>query len=543
METLVKSLAVVVYIVVMLGIGWWSMRRTRNVGDFFIGGRTLGPWLSAMAYSTTYFSAVLFIGFAGKLGWAFGMHALWIALGNALIGVTFAWWLLAAKTRDMTERLSAITMPEFLETRYGLSWFRPMAAIVIFIFLVPYSASVYQGLGHLFEVNLGIDYITAVIFMAALTGIYLVMGGYFALAITDLVRGIMEFFGTIILILLIAQATGHGVFGAFAAAAASPDFTPGLIAKPGAMFPGWLALCGVVFMTSFGPMGLPQMVQKFYSIKSRDVIRRAMVVATVFALVISFGAYFTGGLSHNFFLPPPPAATAGVHAGTAPAPAPPTAGVAAGAIQKIPLPTTNGKPDFDKIVPEMLDKFTPPWFSIVIMLLVLSASMSALSSLVLVSSGAVAVDLLGAHDRRDKSSTRGLLLLRVLCGVFVAISVILAARRIEAIVTLMSMSWGALAGAFIGPFVWGVLWRRVTAAGAATGFVVGLAISVGGFFAFGPANAPVAASMAMLASLVLVPLVSLVTPPLPQAALAKAFGDPASGEPPAAPALSQEVRR
>jgi solute:Na+ symporter, SSS family len=519
----VKAIVCVLYIGLMLALGYVSMKRTKNVGDFFIGGRTLGPWISAMAYGTTYFSAVLFVGFAGKIGWGFGMNALYIAFGNAIIGVFLAWLFLAGPTRDMTERLDAITMPEFLEARYGVKWLKAVAALVVFIFLVPYSASVYQGLGYLFDVNLGIGYIPAIAAMAALTGVYLIMGGYLALAVTDLVRGAMEFVGAFLLVILVAQATGHGVFSALPAAAI-PSFAPGIYKPaPGALFPGWVSLLGLVFMTSFGPWGLPQMTQKFYSIKNKDVIKRAMIVATLFAVVMSVSAYYSGGLAHFFFYAPSPGEPAGAsHVIT----------TAAGhEIRQLPLPMTPaGKPDFDKIVPTLVTNFLPPWFSVIVLLLVLAASMSSLSSLVLVSSATITVDLVGARDKSNRSTAQGLLLMRVLCGVFVAISVILASRRIDAIVTLMSMSWGALAGAFIGPYVWGLFWRGVTPAGAITGFLGGLCLSVGLFFALGTANAPVAASIAMVSSLILVPVVSLLTPKLPPAVVSKAFGDPAPAD-------------
>lgn len=493
MELVAKAIVVVLYIVAMILIGYWSMRRTQNVGDFFIGGRTIGPWISAMAYGTTYFSAVLFVGFAGKLGWGFGLNVLWIALGNAVVGTWLAWKMLAIPTREMTERLDAITMPEFLAARYGIGWLKALSALVIFIFLVPYSASVYTGLAHLFQVNLGIDYLQAVIFMAALTGVYLVMGGYFAVTTTDFIQGLMQVFGVILMILLLAAATGKGVIGA-ALEVAGPDSAPGLAPKPDALFPGWLMLASLVFMTSVGPFGLPQMVQKFYSIKSRDVVRRGMLVATAFSVLIAFGAYYCGALSHHFFTGPD-------------------------------LPQGPKGPDFDKIVPQMLTEHTPGWFSVIILLVVLAASMSTLASLVLVSSAAIAVDLAGARDSRDKSSKQGLTLLRVLCGVFVALSVIIAATKPAGIVTLMSMSWGALAGAFIGPYVWGLYCRRITAAGAAAGFLCGLGAAVALYFAWGAANSPVAAAIAMIVSLIATPVVSLVSPQLPADRIARAFGD------------------
>jgi len=489
-----KLAAIGAYIVVMLVIGYWSMRRTKDVGDFFIGGRTIGPWVSALAYGTTYFSAVIFVGFAGKLGWGFGMNVLWIAVGNTLIGTLGAWLLLARRTREMTARIDAITMPEFLDARYGLKWLKAVSALVIFIFLVPYSAGVYQGLAYLFEVNLNMPYNQVIIMMAAITGVYLVMGGYFAVAATDLVQGIMQVFGVTIMIVLLSAASGQGFVDSIISGA-SLENSPGLT-KPG-MFPGWLMLLSLVFMTSVGPLGLPQLVQKFYSIKDRTVIFRGALVATLFAGLISFVAYYCGGLSHVFYpnntLPPELMGPKG--------------------------------PEFDRIMPQLLHDHTPSWFSGIILLVILAASMSTLSSLVLVSSAAVAVDLVGAHDRRQKGSKKGLTLLRVLCGVFVGLSVVMASRKVDAIVTLMSMSWGALAGAFIGPYLWGTLWRGVTKIGAICGFFGGLLIAVGTFIAWGPAHSPVSAAVAILASLVIVPLVSLVTPKLPAEMVAHAFGD------------------
>src|SRR5208283_2081065 len=208
MSPIIYISLVVLYVFVMLAVGYWCMQRTKNVGDFFLGGRTLGPWMSAFAYGTTYFSAVLFIGYAGKLGWGFGIYTLWLVVGNTLIGTFLAWKLLAARTHDMTVRLQVLTMPEFLRARYGSTTMQVIAAMVIFIFLVPYSASVYMGLSYLFEKALGLRYDEALIFLAVLTGLYLVMGGYLAVAISDFIRGIVEFVGVLMMVFLLASWKG-----------------------------------------------------------------------------------------------------------------------------------------------------------------------------------------------------------------------------------------------------------------------------------------------------------------------------------------------
>src|SRR5664280_1498130 len=208
MNSFIYAGIVVVYVLVMLAVGVWCMKRTRSVGEFFLGGRSLGPWMSAFAYGTTYFSAVLFIGYAGRLGWGFGIHTLWIVLGNTFIGTLLAWWVLAGRTRDMTVRLNALTMPEFLRARYDSRGLQIVSALTVFVFLVPYSASVYMGLSYLFQKTLGLQYNQALVFLALLTGIYLILGGYFAVAVSDFIRGIVEFAGVITMVLLLASMKG-----------------------------------------------------------------------------------------------------------------------------------------------------------------------------------------------------------------------------------------------------------------------------------------------------------------------------------------------
>ena len=215
---------VLIYTIVMIILGWWAMIKTRNVGDFLLGGRSLGPWMSAFAYGTTYFSAVLFIGYAGKLGWGFGIHTMWIVAGNTMIGTILAWKLLAGRTREMTTRLNAITMPEFLCARFESKALQVVAALVVFVFLVPYSASVLMGLSYLFEMTLHLRYEYALYFLAALTAVYLVMGGYFAVAVSDFLRGIVEFIGVMVMVVLLAHHVGG--FGH-----AARDLLPGHLAQ------------------------------------------------------------------------------------------------------------------------------------------------------------------------------------------------------------------------------------------------------------------------------------------------------------------------
>jgi Na+/proline symporter len=525
MSSTVSIAILVAYVLVMLSVGWLSMRKTRDVKDFFIGGRSLGPWMSAFAYGTTYFSAVLFIGYAGKLGWGFGIHTMWIVLGNTVVGTLLAWKVLAGRTREMTARLSAITMPELLRARFGDTGLQILAALVMFVFLVPYSASVLMGLSYLFEMTLHIRYEYALYFLTGLTAVYLVMGGYFAVAISDFIRGVVEFAGVMLMVWLLAHREGIGGFAAAAGQLLGDPrvMAPGLAAMktvgaggPLAVpLPGWLTLAALVLITSLGPWALPQMVQKFYSIRGRADVTRAMTIAGVFALFMAFGAYFSGALTHLFYGPALPAELMG---------------------PKGPL--------FDKIMPHFITTSgLPGGLVLVIVLMVFSASMSSLSSLVLVSASAVAIDIYGAlrgrGARADGAPARAepqgpgrtMALLRTLCAVFVGFSLFVALARPAFIVNLMVMSWGTLSGVFLAPYVYGLFWRRTTRAGVWAGMVSGLAAAIALFFAWGQDGVPLAGAIAMLLPLAVVPAVSLVTRAPDAARVALAFGDVGADEP------------
>ncbi len=459
------------YVVVMIGIGYYSMRRTKTVGDFFLANRALGPWVSAFAYGTTYFSAVLFIGYAGRIGWGFGLSSLWIVVGNALVGSLLAWLILARRTRVITEKLGAMTMPEFLESRYQSRFLRVFSAVVIFIFLVPYSASVYMGLSYLFDVVMGIPYVYALLLMAVLTGAYLIMGGYLAVSVNSLVQGVIMFFGALLLILFILNRPESG--GLYQAIERLKMIDPKLVAPVGA--PGFWSLFGLVMVTSLGAWGLPQMVQKFYSIKSERVITAATVIATVFALVCTFSAYFSGALTHLFF---------------------PT------------LPEFAGKPNPELLMPQLMSQFMPLSFAVVLLLLVFSASMSTLSSLVLVSSSAIAIDLFSLRDKKIS-----LLLMRLLCGVFILCSLLIAFYRISFIVNLMSISWGTTAGVFLAPYLYGLYWERANLPAAIVSMICGISIGLGAswYYGFQSQVIPLVGSLAILIPLGVFPLVVLFT--------------------------------
>ncbi|PKL19165.1 MAG: sodium transporter [Spirochaetae bacterium HGW-Spirochaetae-5] len=474
----------VVFFTIMIGIGLWGMKKTTSLNDFFLGGRSIGPWVSAMAYGTTYFSAVAFIGFAGKLGWVFGLQTMWIVAGNAFIGAFLAWMVLARRTRRMTMNLDAMTMPEFLQERYNGKYTKIFSAIVIFIFLLPYSASVFKGLGHLFEANFHISFDLALLIMIGITGIYLVLGGYFAITLTDFLQGFVMIIGSIAMVSILVSKGGG-----FNEVIDKINMNH-LLHVPLEKRPPVLLLISLVFMTSFGTWGLPQMVQKFYSVKNEQVITKAAIATFFFALIIGFAAYFTGSMAHIFF-------------------------------DKLPI--INGAPAFDRIVPDLLTQHLPEKLMALILLLVLSASMSTLSSLVLVSSSAIAIDLYKGHVNTNVSADNSLVMMRFLSTLFIIISFFIARYEFAIIITLMSLSWGAVAGTFMAAYIYGLYWKRTTLAGAAAGMISGLTTAVTLFFVLGPANSPIASSIAMIVPFFVIPAVSMFTKAPDKELIDKAF--------------------
>ena len=490
---ILKIIMLVLFFGVMVGVGIYCRKNATDVNGFVLGGRSVGPWLTAFAYGTSYFSAVIFIGYAGQFGWKYGIASTWIGIGNALIGSFLAWAILGRRTRIMTQHLNSATMPEFFGKRFDSKGLKIGASIIVFIFLIPYTASLYNGLSRLFEMAFGIPYIWCIIAMSVLTGIYVIAGGYMATAINDFIQGIIMLIGIVAVIAAVLGDKG-GFMEALNGLAKVTDES--VSTAPGAFNsffgPDPLNLLGVVILTSLGTWGLPQMVQKFYAIKHERDIRKGTVISTAFAFIVAGGCYFLGGFGRLF---------------------------------SADIPMKDGVPvgGFDSIIPTMLSTL-PDFLIAIVVILVLSASMSTLSSLVIASSSTLTIDLLKGNIIKKMSEKKQVILIRVFIVVFIAISAFIAIYQTQSqnesvkfIAQLMGVSWGALAGAFLAPFLYGLYWKKTTKAACWVSFIFGAGIMTLNLFfrsAF-PAilQSPInCGAFAMLAGLIIVPVVSLLTP-------------------------------
>ncbi len=508
----IKIFLILIFFAVMIGVGLYSRRHAKDVNGFVLGGRTIGPWLTAFAFGTSYFSAVIFIGYAGQFGWNFGLASTWIGLGNAFIGSLLAWGVLGRRTRIMTQALDSKTMPDFFGKRFDSNAIKVFASFIVFIFLIPYTASLYNGLSSLFNMAFNIPYYVIIIVMAVLTCVYVIFGGYMATAINDFIQGIIMIGGIIAIITAVLYSNGG-----FSEAVVKLSQIDNGSAQQGVYtsFFGTdpLALLFVVILTSLGTWGLPQMVGKFYAIKSEDSIKKGTIISTFFAVIVAGGCYFLGGFGRLY-----------------------------SHISDIYL--ANGKVAFDKIIPTMLGNI-PDWgfgsdlIIAIVLVLVLAASMSTLSSLVLTSSSTLTLDFI--DYKKSMSEKSKMFIMRLLIAFFVALSAIIAIIKdaypgITFIAQMMGVSWGALAGSFLAPFMYGLYSKRITRSSVYVCFCFAIIVTViqllctfgvikftTPFLAYMFKSSINSGVLSMVGGLIIVPIVSLFTPKLDDSLLDKMF--------------------
>ncbi len=488
----IKVILLILFFGIMIGIGWYYRSTAGKVHDFVIGGREVGPWLTAFSYGTSYFSAVVFVGYAGQFGWKYGMAATWAGIGNAIIGSLLAWVILGRRTRLMSQFYDTATMPDFFGRRFDSKGLKTAASLITFIFLIPYTASLYNGLSRLFGLAFNIDYTWCIVIMAILTGVYVIAGGYMATAVNDFIQGIIMLIGIVAVIFSVLNAHGGFTQAVWDLSQIPNESTPLFKGAFTSFFgpdPG--GLLGVVVLTSLGTWGLPQMVSKFYAIKDEAAIQKGTIISTIFALVVAGGCYFLGGFGRLY----------------------------SGVIDV----QTQG---FDAIIPAMVSEL-PDLLIALVVILVLSASMSTLSALVLTSSSTLTLDLIKPNFVKNMDEKKQVLWIRSLIVVFVAISAIIAVYQYKGAITfiaqLMGISWGALAGAFLGPLVWSLYSKKTTAASCWVSFIFSVVFML--MCTFAPQVFPLwlrspinAGAFCMIISLIIVPIISLFTKKPPEGA-------------------------
>ena len=453
----IKYIFVAAYVAFILIVGLRTRKETGGGKEsFLLGGRSIGPVVTSFSFAATYISGVCMVN-AGKVGWDWGIGAMWNAWGNVLLSIAFMWFFLGTRSRRISARLKVQTVPDYLRARYKTEYFKLVGSLVLFFFMIPYTAAVFSSLSYMFTRVFHLPYIAAVIVMAVLATVNLVVGGYKAAAKIDVLQGGIMVVGGIILAVatLSAKEVGGLAEGLRRLREIEPFVNSAGVTATGGDITNFgfngsagllLGVVPFVIMTSWAPNGLPQMATKFFAIKDAKLVRTGAIVCTILGFIIITGVHIPGLFIHLFY-------------------------------SELPEGGTN------VLVPDMLTKIfgndlLGQVCLSIIMLLVLSASMSHLASQVLSSAAAIGMDFLKGYFLKDLSEQKTTLLLRVCTVLFMLAALVLALLNLGVISSIQSLAWGAISGFFLAPYVFGTLGKRVTKAGAIAGSIVGLACAL-----------------------------------------------------------------
>jgi SSS family solute:Na+ symporter len=425
-ETLIYTFVILAYLVALILIGLITGRRTKSVEDFYIGGRRIGPWVTALSFVAAYFSSVVIVG-GGGFGYMFGMTTLWIGAINVLLGCTVCWIVLGPRIRKFTQRLNTMTIPGFFQERYQSRFALIFSALVIVIFMVFYNVSILKGMGHIFEVLMNIPYAYAVILAGIIILFYVSVGGYLAVVWTSFVQAWVMGFGLILLTIFSIKA----VNGLTSANYALQAIDPGLINTPGIW--GWSGLISYALIVSFGVWGMPQLVVRFYSIKNLRVLKIGTVVATI-GTCMALLPYLNG------------------------------------AIARVLLPGL-GSPDL--AIPTLAKTVLPPIGSAIVLAAVVAAGMSTFASVLIILSSSLIQDIVKKGLKKELDQKRVLRYSKFASAMIGVISLFIALKPPGLVLTLTAFAWAVIASTTLWPVLFGIYWKRTSKQGCAFSMIGG----------------------------------------------------------------------
>ncbi len=475
-ESFIYAIIIVVYLAILILIGFVTGRRTKSVEDFYIGGRQIGPWVTALSFVAAYFSSVVIIG-GGGFGYMFGMSTLWIGAINVLLGCTVCWIVLGPRIRKFTQRLNTMTIPGFFGERYKSNFALVFSAIIIVLFMIFYNVSILKGMGHIFEVLMDIPYAYGILLAGIIILFYVSIGGYLAVVWTSFVQAWVMGIGLIVLTIFSIKAVG----GIGAANQALEAINPGLINTPGVW--GWPGLISFALIVSFGVWGMPQLVVRFYSLKNLKVLKIGTVIATV-GTCLALLPYFNG------------------------------------AIARVLCP---GLQNPDLAIPTLAKNVLSPFGSAIVLAGVVAAGMSTFASILIILSSSMIHDIVKKGLKKNLNKNKILFYSKVASIIIGIVSLIIAFNPPALVLTLTAFAWAVIASTTLWPILFGIYWKKATKMGCIIsmvgGFITALVwMVVGnpfGIHGFIPG---------LIVGLILMILVSLFTPGFSKEHIEKIWG-------------------
>ncbi len=437
MASIATIITFIVYLVFLIFIGLYFYKKTNNIEDYLLGGRSMGVWVTALSAQASDMSGWLLMGLPGAI-FLYGLNQSWIAIG-LFIGTVLNWVLVAPRLRQYTEKTNALTLASFFENRFkdptGL--LRIISAIITLIFFTIYASSGMAGAGKLFEAMFNIPYSVAVIGGCIVIVLYTFLGGFLAVCWTDLFQGALMFFS--ILIVPIFAILTKGGFQAIESAAEIKNISMSLI-DTNAGFAGLIAIISTMAW-GLGYFGQPHILARFMSIKNVKEMSRSTVIATIWVFISLIGAIFVGLVGIAMYKEAPGG-------------------------------------DAEKVFIYMISDLFNPWIGGILLAAILSAIMSTIDSQLLVSSSALTEDFYQKVVKHD-ASEKELIWVGRLCVIIISIiAMILALNPKSSILSLVSYAWGGFGAAF-GPVVLMALFsKKTTWKSALLGMITGAVVCV-----------------------------------------------------------------
>lgn len=432
-------LGIVIYSVVILGVGLAAARRNRTLDAYLLADRKLGAWVAAFSERASGESAWLLIGLPG-LAFTTGVGTVWVGVG-CCTGIAFSWLMVARRLREETGRYGALTLADYFEARHGDArhLLRITATVIILFFFTFYVAAQFLAAGKVLNFYLGITPLQGMLIGAVLVAFYTAAGGLLAVAWTDLIQGILMLVTLALLPLaVLAELGGPGALHAKLGAMGGSY----LAAAPGQT--RWLAISGVLgsLAIGLGYMGQPHLVLRFMAITNADQVRKGTVIAVGWALIAFFGAILIGLTGLAWFGPE------AMGPGLAIA-------------------------DQEQLMPLMARTFMPEWIAVLMICGAIAAMMSTADSQLLASASAISEDI---YRRliNPKAEQRTLVALGrwAILGVGV-VGFILAWTADAFVYNMVLYAWAGLGAAFGPPLLLSLRWRRTSRAGVLAGFISG----------------------------------------------------------------------
>ena len=481
-------LAIAVYLIAMLGVGVWFSKRNNSVDDFYLGGRKLGPFVTAMSAEASDMSSWLLMGLPGVAYLSGLAEASWTAIGLA-VGTYLNWLIVARRIRRYSHQIDAITVPQFFSKRWGddRNLLSAIAAVVIIIFFIPYLASGFSACGKLFASLFGTSYVTAMLISAAVIVIYTVMGGFLAASFTDLIQSIIMTVALIVVLSFgVAQAGGLDAvmdnaqsLAGYLSLTQIHDAVTG-----GASSYSLLTICSLLAW-GLGYFGMPHILLRFMAIEEEKKLALSRRVATVW-VVISMGvAIFIGVVGNGM--------------------------TKAGAMEQL--------ADSETIIVQIASLIShygifAALIAGVILAGILAATMSTADSQMLAASSSVSQNLLVEFFHLKITGRKSVVVARSTMVVITLVAAFLARDPNSSVFRVVSFAWAGFGAAF-GPVVlFGLFWRRSNKWGALAGMVVGGAmvfIWKSGIATLGGAFAIYELLPAFIAASIAIVVVSLLT--------------------------------